>query len=151
MALETLTQALRDEIIQDIKDLNIPDFQDSYVRKFGAFPQSRCAVLVNVDDEMEPQNITDAIRLMVCTIVVCVAITQDREGDYLDHVSSYIEDYVRTPRSFLPHAGYEQCRVQQMVGRSRRSDVYGQDGWFVNEFEFVLPYRKSDVSPSASV
>lgn len=150
-APESLTQALRDEIIQDIKNIGMTDFSNDYVRKFGAFPQTRCAVLVNVEDELERQNITDNIRLMLCTVLVAVAIQQDREGNYLDYVSSYIEQYVRTARVYDNHAGFRNCRSSQMLGQSRRMDVYGQDGWFVNSFEFTVPYMLAESSPSSSI
>lgn len=154
--IPTLTQDLRDEVIADIQGLNIPGLSASSVRKLGAFPQVEAAVLVGVDDEAVAQNVADNIRLMVVSIHVATYAPQDREGDRLDEVSSYIERYVREPRQFNDHAGFRQVRLSQMIGQTRRADSYGEQAWFVCSFEMVLPYANAsfplppEPSPSPS-
>lgn len=146
----TLTQGLRDEIITDLRNLNIPGVQSDYVKKMGALPQTRAAILVNVDDQLEIQDIASSIRLMQVTIMVCTYIPQDRDGDFMDLVTSYVEQYVRTPMSFGDHAGYVQTRAQQMLGASRRMDIYGEQAWYVSSLEMVVPYVNQSLCPAAS-
>lgn len=146
----SLTQNLRDEIIADIQALNIPNVQSEYVKKAGVLPQTKCCIMVDCDDEVELGDIGGQLRMVVATIFVCVFIPQDRNGDFLDEVTSQVEEYVHQPRLYGPYTDYTQARAQQIMGSSKRIDTYGQDAWFVRTYEFVVPFARNNASPSAS-
>lgn len=147
-----LTQGLRDKIIGEIQALSIPGVEANNVKKVGAFPQTKTSILVDVDDEYEMGDIASHIRMMVVTIYAIVYAPQDRNGDLLDTVTSYVENYCRDSHYWEAIAGYSQARNQQIIGSSKRVDMYGEDAYFIREYEMVVPFAKTGtiITPSVS-
>ena len=149
--LPTLTQGLRDEVIADLQALNIPDLDPACIHKLGAFSQTKAVILVNTDDAVEYQDLASSIRMMTVSIYVATFVPQDRDGELFDLVTSYVEQYARTPMRFGEHAGYGQVRAQQMLGASKRMDAYGEQAWYVCELEMVVPYVNLNLCPFPSL
>lgn len=144
----TLTQGLRDEVIADLRNLGMPHVNPLAIKKFSALFQAAgdAQILVKCEDLEVPEDVDNNLRMMLVTISVCTYIPQDRTGDLIDEVSSYVEEWIRTPRAFSDHAGFRYVRMAgPILGSSLGSNMQGEEAWFVSEFRFTCPYGRDPV------